>query len=157
LSDRAKDRFNRQRIDVDVGPRVGALLTLALLLALAWQYSPPTLEHKSLVYHGLKILKVSGFQSISKSIIQSVEETLLLLLVGIHINGSIERKLCEMSDILAHRHGSLLQILELLLELDNALRYVMRAKSHLELILVDGVRFFMSFYICIPPISCGFY
>jgi hypothetical protein len=35
LSDRAKDRFNRQRIDVDVGPRVGALLTLALLLALA--------------------------------------------------------------------------------------------------------------------------
>jgi hypothetical protein len=53
--------------------------------------------------------------------------------------------------------GSLLQILELLLELDNTLRYIMRAKSHLELILVDGVRFFMSFYICIPSISCRAY
>jgi hypothetical protein len=54
--------------------------------------------------------------------------------------------------------GSLLQILELLfLELDNTLRYIMRAKSHLELIPVDGVRFFMSFYICIPSISCRAY
>jgi hypothetical protein len=35
LSDRAKDRSSRQRIDVDVGPRVGALLTLVLLLALS--------------------------------------------------------------------------------------------------------------------------
>jgi hypothetical protein len=34
LSDGANDRSSRQRIDVDVGPRVGALLTLALLLAL---------------------------------------------------------------------------------------------------------------------------
>jgi hypothetical protein len=98
-----------------------------------------------------------GFQSISKSIIQSVEETLLLLLVGIHIIGSIAGKLRETSDILAHHHGTLLQILKLLLNLDNALRYLMRAKSHLELILVDGVRFFMSFYICIPPISCRSY
>jgi hypothetical protein len=47
----------------------------------------------------------------------------------------------------------LLQILELLLELDNTLRYVMRSESHLELIPVDGVRFLMSIYICIPPIS----
>jgi hypothetical protein len=82
----------------------------------------------------------------------------LLLLVGIHIVGSIEGKLRETSDILAHHHGSLLQILEfLLLELDNTLRYVMRLESHPELILVDGVGFFMSFYICMPPISCGAY
>jgi hypothetical protein len=41
----------------------------------------------------------------------------------------------------------LLQILELLiLELDNALRYMMRAESHLELIPVDGVGFFMNLY-----------
>jgi hypothetical protein len=52
----------------------------------------------------------------------------------------------------------LLQILELLLlELDNALRCMMRAESHLELIPIDGVEFFMSIYICIPPISCGDY
>jgi hypothetical protein len=47
----------------------------------------------------------------------------------------------------------LLQILELLLELDNTLRYMLRAEDHLELILIDGVRFFMNFYIRIPPIS----
>jgi hypothetical protein len=63
-------------------------------------------------------------------------------------------KLEKRGDILTHCHGSLLQILELLLlELDNTLRYMMRAESHLELIPVDGVGFFMSFYICIPPIS----
>jgi hypothetical protein len=81
----------------------------------------------------------------------------LLLLIDIHIIGSIARKLDEMGDILTHCHGSLLQILELLLELDNTLRYVMRSESHLELILVDGVRFFISFYICIPPIRCKSY
>jgi hypothetical protein len=34
LSDEATNRSSRQRIDVDAGPRVGALLTLVLLLAL---------------------------------------------------------------------------------------------------------------------------
>jgi hypothetical protein len=123
-------------------------LGLTLLLALAWQYSSSVLKHKSLVYHGLKILEVSGFQSIGKSILQSIEETLLLLLVSIHVIWSIAGSLRETSDVLAHCHGSLLQILELLLlELDNTLRYMMRSASHLELILVDGVRFFLSFYI----------
>jgi hypothetical protein len=125
-----------------------------LLLVLTWQYSSSVLEHKGLVYHGLEILEVMCFQSIGKSIIQSIEETLLLLLIGVHIIGSVAGKLQEMSDILAHHLGSLLQILELLLlELDNTLRYMMRAESHLELIPVDGVGFFLSFYICIPPIS----
>jgi hypothetical protein len=35
LSDGAEDRSNRQRNDIDARPRVGALLTLAFLLALA--------------------------------------------------------------------------------------------------------------------------
>jgi hypothetical protein len=35
LSDGAEDRSGRRRIDVDAGPRVGALLGLTLLLALA--------------------------------------------------------------------------------------------------------------------------
>jgi hypothetical protein len=61
-----------------------------------------------------------------------------------------------MSDILIHHHGSLLQILELLfLELDYPFGYVMRSESHLKLIPVDVVEFFMGFYICIPPISYG--
>jgi hypothetical protein len=35
LSDGANDRSSRQRIDIEAGPRVGARLTLALLLVLA--------------------------------------------------------------------------------------------------------------------------
>jgi hypothetical protein len=35
LSDGANDRINRRRIDVDAGPRVVALLTLAFMIALA--------------------------------------------------------------------------------------------------------------------------
>jgi hypothetical protein len=58
-----------------------------------------------------------------------------------------------MNDILAHGHGSLLQILKFLfLELDYSLGYMTRAKSSLEFILVDIVRFFMGIFICIPPI-----
>jgi hypothetical protein len=34
LSDGAKDRSSRRRIDIDTGPRVGALLTPAFVLAL---------------------------------------------------------------------------------------------------------------------------
>jgi hypothetical protein len=84
-----EDRSSRRRIDIDAGPGVRVLLGLTLLLAVAWQYSSSVLEHKSLVYHGLKILEVSAFQSIGKSILQSIEETLLLLLIGIHIIWSI--------------------------------------------------------------------
>jgi hypothetical protein len=85
-------------------------------------------------------------------------ETLLLLLISVHVVWSVARKLCETSDILAHHLGSLFQILEFLLpELDNTLRYVMRLENHLELNLVDGVGFFMGFYICIPPIRCRSY
>jgi hypothetical protein len=93
-------------------PRVAALLNLVFLLALASQYSSPILEHKGLVYHGLEILKVGCFQTIGNCIIQSIKETLLLLLVCIHVVWSIAGKLRETSDILSYRHGSLLQILE---------------------------------------------
>jgi hypothetical protein len=79
----------------------------------------------------------------------------LLPLKGIHVIGSIAGKLRETSNILAHHHGSSLHFLEfLLLELDNTFKYVMRWESHLELIAVDAFEFFMSFYICIPPIRC---
>jgi hypothetical protein len=30
----------------------------------------------------------------------------------------------------------------------------MRSKNHLELIPIDTIRFFMGFYVCIPPIGC---
>jgi hypothetical protein len=124
-------RSSRQR--TKTRPRVAALLTLVFLLALSCQYSSPILEHKGLVYHGLKILKVTCFQSIGKSIIQSIKETILLLLVSIHVIQSVAEKLHETSDIFTHCHGSLLQILELLLpELDKTLRYMMRTKAILN-------------------------
>jgi hypothetical protein len=106
LSDGAEDRSNMQRIGTRHG--VHGMLGLTLLLVLACQYSSPVLENKSHVYHGLEILEVTCFQCIGKSIIQTIEETLLLLLIGIHIIVSVAGKLHEMSDILAHHHGSLL-------------------------------------------------
>jgi hypothetical protein len=148
-------RFSKRRMNTR--PRVATLLTLAFLLARAYQYSSSILEHKGFVYHGLEILEVTCFQSISKSIIQTIEETVLLLLLSIHIVWSVTGKLRQMSDILSHYYGSLLQILKLLLELDNTLGFVMRSESHLELIPVDAFRFFLSFYICIPPIRCRAY
>jgi hypothetical protein len=58
-----------------------------------------------------------------------------------------------MNDILAHSHGSLLQILKFLfLELDYSLVYMMRVKSSLEFIPIDIVGFFMGIFISIPPI-----
>jgi hypothetical protein len=156
LLHKAEGRSSRQRSHTN--PRVATLLTLAFLLSLAHQYSSSILEHKGLVYHGLEIVEVTCFQSIGKFIIQFVEETLLFLFVGIHVVGSVAGKLHEMSDILAHRHVSLLQILEfLLLELDYTLRHMMRSKNHLKLISVDAFRFLMSCYICIPPIRCRAY
>jgi hypothetical protein len=65
-------------------------------------------------------------------------------------------ELHETNDILAHGHGSLLQIIKFLfLELEYSLGYMMRAKSSLEFILVDTFRFFMGIFICIPPIYNG--
>jgi hypothetical protein len=55
---------------------------LMLRFVLACQYSFPILKHKILVYHGLKILEVTCFQSIGKSIIQIIEETLSLFKAG---------------------------------------------------------------------------
>jgi hypothetical protein len=34
---------------------------------------------------------------------------------------------------------------------------MMRGENNLKLIPVDGVGFFMGFYVCIPPISYGTY
>jgi hypothetical protein len=58
---------------------------------LALHHSSTVLQHKSLIHHPLEILKVSGLQSIGQSIIQSIQETLMLILISVHIIGSIAR------------------------------------------------------------------
>jgi hypothetical protein len=91
-------------------------------------------------------------QGVSKSITQIIEETLLLLLASVHIIGCIARKLCETSDILAHHHGSMFQILELLLELDNTLCHMVGTKSNPEFLSVDALRLLMRLHVGIPPV-----
>jgi hypothetical protein len=79
----------------------------------------------------------------------------LLLLISVHLIGSIVRQLGELGDIHIHRHRSLLQILELLLlQLDHTFRNIVSMESSSKLRLVDALRFFMSFHVGIPPISC---
>jgi hypothetical protein len=111
------------------------------------------LQHKSLVHHPLEILKVPGLQSVGQSIIQTIQEALLLLLISVDLMGSIMRQVGELGDILIHRHGSLVQILELLLQLDHSLGNMVRTETSFKLGPVDALRLLMGFHISITPIS----
>jgi hypothetical protein len=52
---------------------------------------------------------------INKSIIQTIEETLLLLFISVNFMRGVARQLGELGDILIHRHGPLFHVLKLLL------------------------------------------
>jgi hypothetical protein len=90
-------------------------------------------QHKSLVHLPLEILKVLGLQSIGQSIIQSIQKAIMLLLISVNFIGSIVRQLCELGNVLVHRHGPLFQILELLLKLDHSLGNMVCTKSSSKL------------------------
>jgi hypothetical protein len=93
---------------------------------LSLYHTSAVLQHKNLVHHPLEILKVQGLKSIGQSIIQAIQETLLLLLISVNFMRSIARQLSEVGDILVHRHGPLFKILDLfLLRLDHSLGNMM--------------------------------
>jgi hypothetical protein len=71
-------------------------------LALALYHTSMVLQNKSLFYHPFKYLKVLGLQNIGQTIIQTIQETLLLLLINVYLVGSITRELGETGDILIH-------------------------------------------------------
>jgi hypothetical protein len=80
------------------------------------------LQYKSLVYHPLDVIKVSSLQSIGQPIIQSIQETLLFLLISVDFMQRVVSQLSELGHVLTHRHGPLSQIFKLLLlQLDNSL------------------------------------
>jgi hypothetical protein len=91
-------RPNRRRSNE--APRSVALLVLALLFALVFHHSSTVFQDPSFVYHSLKILKVTSFQGVSKSVIQTIKKTILLLFISVHVVTSIVGELCEASDIL---------------------------------------------------------
>jgi hypothetical protein len=123
-------------------------------LTLALHHTSAVLQHKSLVHHPLKVLKVLGLQSIVQSIIQAIQEKLLLLLIGVKFMRNIARHLSELGDILVHRYGPLFQILKLLLQLDHSLGNMMCMESSSILWSVDALRFLMGFHVSTPPIGC---
>jgi hypothetical protein len=144
LLNRIESRSDRRGSNTRYG--VIALLGLALILAL--HHPSAILHHKGLVHHPLEFLKVTCFLGISETVIQTVEEARRCPL-----RWSIARKPCEMSDILAHGHESLLQIIELILQFDYPLGYMLRAKCSIEFLTVDALCLFKGFNIGIPPIS----
>jgi hypothetical protein len=86
-------------------------------LTIALHHASVILQHKGLVHHPLEVLKVSGLQSIR----QSIQETVLLLLIGVNFMRGIARQLSELGGILIHRHGPLFEILKLHpLQLDHS-------------------------------------
>jgi hypothetical protein len=123
-------------------------------LTLVLHHSSMILQHKSLVHHTLKVLKLSSLQSIGQPIIRVIQETLLFLLISVDFVRGVARQLSELCDVLVHRHGPLFQILKLLLQLDNSLRNMMCTKSNSELRLVDALGSLMGFHISIPPVGC---
>jgi hypothetical protein len=124
-------------------------------LTLVLHHCSTILQHKGLVHHPLEVLKVSSLQSIGQPIIQSVQETLMFLLISVDFMRGVMRQLSELGDVLVHRHGPLFQILKLLLlQLDNSLGNMMCVKSSSELWPVDALRFLMSFHVSIPPVGC---
>jgi hypothetical protein len=79
----------------------------------------------------------------------------MFLLISEYLVGSITRWLGEPSDVLIHYHGSLLQMLKLLLlELDHTLGNMVSSESNSELWPVNNLWFLMHFYISIPPVGC---
>jgi hypothetical protein len=76
-------------------------------LTLALHHAFAVLQHKCLVHHSLEVLKVSSLRSISQSIIQALQETFLLLLIGVDLMRGIVGQLSELSDVHVHRHGPL--------------------------------------------------
>jgi hypothetical protein len=54
-------------------------------LTLVLHHTSTVLQHRSLVHHPLEVLKVSSLQSIGQSIIQNIQETLLLLLISVDL------------------------------------------------------------------------
>jgi hypothetical protein len=120
---------------------------------LALHHSSMILQYKSLVHHPLKVLKVSRLQSIGQRMIQSIQETLLFLLISVDFMQGIARQLSELGDVLVHRHGPLFQILKLL-QLDNSFGNMMFTESSSELRPVDALGFLMGFHVSIPLVSC---
>jgi hypothetical protein len=106
-------------------------------------HSSMILQHKSLVHHPLKVLKVLSLQSIGQPIIQVIEEILLFLLIGVNFMQGIVRQLSELSDVLVHKHGPLFPILKLL-QLDNSLGNMMCMKSNSKLWPIDALRFLIQ-------------
>jgi hypothetical protein len=68
-------------------------------LTLVLHHSSMILQHKSLVHHPLKVLKVSSLQSIGQPMIQAIQETLLFLLNSVKFMRGIARQLSELSDV----------------------------------------------------------
>jgi hypothetical protein len=89
------------------------MLTHQLMFVL--HHSSVILQHKGLIHHPLEVLKVSSLQSICHPIIQTIQETLLFLIISVDFMQDVARQLYELGDVLLHRHGPLFQILKLLL------------------------------------------
>jgi hypothetical protein len=122
---------------------------------LALHHTSAILQHESLVHHPLEVLKIPGLQSIGQSIIQTIQETFLVLFISVDFMRGISRQLSELGEILIHRHGPLFQILKLLLlQLDNYFKNMMCMESSSEFRPVDAFGFVMGFHVSIPLVGC---
>ena len=78
---------------------------------------------------------------------------LLLLVILLDFIGGIPRQLCELIAILTDSHGDLLQGQELLLQLDETSRHMVRPKGFLEFIPSDSIGVLLCEAVHVPPIE----
>jgi hypothetical protein len=89
------------------------------------------------------------------SIIQTIQETFLLLIISVDFMRGIVGHLSELGDVLVHRHGHPFQISKLfLIQLDHSLGNMMCTKSSSEFRPVDALGFLMDLHVGTPPVSC---
>jgi hypothetical protein len=120
------------------------------------------LNYDGLIDHPLEILIVCveklKLDLIVESIliIESIQEGILFLFIGIDIIWHIPWQLSRLVEILIHNHTALLQFREfLLLEFERTAGYIVSSKPSFELIPGDSTNIQVRVVVSLPPILNG--
>jgi hypothetical protein len=102
-------------------------------------------------------IRVVGVEQLKPDIvIEILEKRILLLLIGVNVNGGIPQQLNELIQVFIHHHTSLVSVREfLLLELDSAAGHIVSPETSLELIPLDSLDVGVGVMVSLPLVFCG--
>jgi hypothetical protein len=89
-------------------------------------------------------------------VIETLQECILLLVVGVDIIDGVPLQLNKLIQVFIHHHTSLVQVLEfLLLELEGAMGHVVSLEMIIELIPANCLGIELGVAVCLPPVCHG--